>query len=261
MPKEFKELVFVFNDQVDGKWLTLANVDLPTLRGFLEEVETLIQGNERTTTLANSRIKLESGSIILKVSMDAVLAANLERDLDKLSRTGDLDLIQPLRAEIIERWQARTRHSPACVYSVGGIGAEGGPVFTVSDASQFAHRSENFWVATKRYLTGEIVDAGGKRDPNLHLVLPTGATERIFASQKQIHDKEENPLYRKITVYVQAEQHLSSKKLRNIKLIRFVQPPVGDTHATTLAELWQHAGRAWAEVPSATAWVERLRGN
>ena len=45
MSVELSELEFSLDDVVGGRPLTPATVDLPTLRGFLEEVEKLIKGD------------------------------------------------------------------------------------------------------------------------------------------------------------------------------------------------------------------------
>ncbi len=63
MSNELTELEFLLNDVVGGQPLTPENVDLPTLRGFLEEVETLIKGDESEASLANSRVQIKEGSV------------------------------------------------------------------------------------------------------------------------------------------------------------------------------------------------------
>ena len=47
------------------------------------------------------------------------MAANVQNDLAKLSETGDLDTIQPKRAQIIEQWQSRAHRMPYRAYSIG----------------------------------------------------------------------------------------------------------------------------------------------
>ena len=52
MPGELTELEFSLNDVVDNRPSTPETVDLPTLRGFFEEVETLIKGDVRAQASA-----------------------------------------------------------------------------------------------------------------------------------------------------------------------------------------------------------------
>ena len=45
MPDDLSKLEFSLDDRIDGKPLNPGTVDLPTLRGFLQEVENLIKGD------------------------------------------------------------------------------------------------------------------------------------------------------------------------------------------------------------------------
>jgi hypothetical protein len=188
-----------------------------------------------------------------------MLAADVQADLTRLEETGDLDVIQPRRAEVIEQWQARARRSPSRVYSVAT--ASGERPLRVANTSQFHHGSENAWVSVERYLTGKVVDLGGKQNPNVHLVMTeTGKSLRIDATEEQLGGEKENQLYKVVALRVQAEQHLRSKELRNIRLIKFL-PQWGEADEGALANLWQKGREAWREVTSATGWVESMRGS
>ncbi len=258
MAKELKEVVFSLDDQSEGKRLTLENVDLPTLRGFLEEVETLIKGDVKGATLAESQVKLETGSVVIKTFVYLALALNLESDLGKLNDNSDLDNVQPKRAEIIKKWQAKSRRNPACSYSVTGPGSR--LSLRVLNTTHYERSSENSWVATKKYLAGKLVKAGGEQNPVLHFLLPDGQKLRIDAKQEQIRELKENPIYVDFTVYVEAEQNLVTKGLRNIKLVRYVKPG-NAVDQRTMEELWRKGKQAWAGIQSASRWVEELRGN
>ncbi|MBN8247370.1 MAG: hypothetical protein J0L84_07995 [Verrucomicrobia bacterium] len=259
MPGELKELEFLLDDEIGGRPLTPGTVDLPTLRGFLEEVEKLIKGDVAGASLGDSRVRLEEGSVKLVALVAHLLAEDVRSDLARLEETGDLDAIQPRRAEVIEQWQARTRRFPSRAYSIQtGFGHR---PLRVSSSSQFQHGNENDWVGVEKYLTGKVVNAGGKQDPNVHLVLAdTGGTIRISATEQQLGAEKENQLYKDVTLRVQAEQHVRTKALREVRLIQFLaQASEADERA--LAHLWQRGREAWRDVASPARWVESLRGN
>src|ERR1051325_1402474 len=109
MPANRTPLEFALHDRVGDEPLTPETVDLPTLRGFLTEIETLIKGNMASATLSESRVRIEGGSLKVIALVSAIVAADVEPDIAKLSTWGDLDAIEPKRAEIIEQWQARAR--------------------------------------------------------------------------------------------------------------------------------------------------------
>jgi hypothetical protein len=259
MPGELTALEFSLDDVIGGRPVTPATVDLPTLRGFLEEVEMLIKGNVAGASLSDSHLRLEEGSVRLVIFIAHLLAADVRSDLAKLDETGDLDAIQPRRAEVIEQWQARARRFPSRSYSVRTDSTH--HPLRIANTSQFQHGSENAWVSVEKYLTGKVVNAGGKHDPNVHLVqADTGESLRISATEQQLGAEKENQLYKDVTLRVQAEQHIRTKALREVRLIQFLTR-ASEADERALADLWQKGREAWRGVTSAAGWVESLRGN
>ena len=234
-------------------------IDLPTLRGFLAEVEKLIKGDVPGASLSDSRVRIQDGSVKLVAMVAHLLATDMQADFARLAATGDLDQLQRRRAEVIELWQTRACATPSRSYLIRPeVGAAG---LRVTNESQFQHGSENGWVSVEKYLTGKVVDAGGKQDSNVHLVLTdSGETVKVSATEAQLGGEKDNLLYKFMTLRVQAEQHLRTHELRDIRLIQFL-PHESDADERALANLWQKGRDAWREVRSATGWVEGMRGN
>ena len=69
MSDELTRLEFVLQDGVGNKPLTSATVDLPTLRTFIEEVESLIKGDVPGTSLAGSPALI--GETAIRVDAEA----------------------------------------------------------------------------------------------------------------------------------------------------------------------------------------------
>lgn len=252
-------LDFSLADEVGGRPLTPETVDLPSLRAFLEEVESLIKGDVPGASLADSQVRIESGSVKIVALVASLLAADVRADLAKLEASGDLDAIQPKRAQVIERWQMRTRRSPQRVYSVATEGLT--RPLRILNTTRFQHGSENGWVTVEKHLTGKVVDLGGKQDPNVHLVLAeSGQSVRIGATEQQLAAEKGNQLYKLVTLRVQGEQHLQTKALRNLQLIQFIAQST-EVDEQALATLWKKGRTAWKDVASAAGWVESLRGN
>lgn len=259
MSTKLTPLEFSLEDLVGEKPLTPETVDLPTLRGFLDEVETLIKGDVPSATLADSRVRIEEGSLKVVALVSILLAADVKADIAKLDETGDLDAIQPKRAQIIERWQARARRSPTRAYVISDEKHE--REVRIANTSGFQHGSENAWIAVEKYLTGKVVDAGGKQNPNVHLVLTDSGDDVVVqATEQQLGGEKDNQLYKEVTLRVQAEQHLRTKALRNIRLLQFL-PGAAEIDEQALASLWEKGQKAWEGVKSASGWVDGLRGN
>lgn len=259
MANKMTALDFFLADEVGGRPLTLETVDLPTLRAFLGEVEILIKGDVPDANLADSQVRIESSSVKIVVLVDSLLAADVREDLARLVQTGDLDAIQPKRAEILERWQQRTRRSPHRIYSVATAGLTHS--LRISNTTRFQHGSEKGWVSVEKHLAGKVVDLGGKQDPNVHLVLAeSGKSVKVSATEQQLAAEKGNQLYKLVTLHVSGEQHLQTKELRNLQLIQFI-PLTTEVDEQALASLWAKGRTAWKDVTSAAGWVESLRGN
>jgi hypothetical protein len=259
MRDELTALEFVLDDRIGGQPLTPATVDLSTLRGFLEDVEKLIKGDVPGASLADSRVRIEEGSLKIVALVASLLAADVQADLARLVLTGDLDSIQPKRAQIVENWQSRAHRSPSRVYSVSSSQMD--RTLRIENVTSFQHGSENAWVIVEKYLTGKVVDLGGKRDPNVHLVsTDTNESIRVGATEEQLAAETENQLYRQVTLRVQCKQHLRTKEFRDWRLIEFL-PQANEVDERALDALWAKGREAWKHVPSAADWVERQRGN
>ncbi len=259
MAEELTKLEFTLEDELDGKKLSPTNVDFPTLLDFLGDVKRLVLGNRTTASLADSRIFIEEGSLKALPFVAVLLASNFESEMAKLERTGDLDGIEKGRAEIIEKWQTEAQKHPRRVYY---IGATNHPhrISIVNGNHGFQHKSENAWVPVEKYLTGILEDVGGKQTPNLHLSLPeTRDTYPVAATKEQLGARQYQ-LYKTMTVFVGAEQHLITKRYRNIRLLEFIKADVA-VDEEALGRLWQHGSEAWRDVGSASRWLDELRGN
>ena len=169
MPSDLSTLEFALDDTIGGQRLTPETVDLPTLRGFLAEVEKLIKGDVPGASLSDSRVRIEDGSVRILAMVAHLLASDVRADFARLGATGDLDQMQPSRAKVIEAWQSRTHATPSRSYLFRP--EVGAAVLRVTNESPFQHGSENGWVSVEKYLVGKVVNAGGKQDPNVHLVL------------------------------------------------------------------------------------------
>jgi hypothetical protein len=259
MAHDLKDLAFTLSDKVGEQPLGPRNVDLPTLRGFLAEVEGLIRGDMTGASLADSRVEIEEGSLKVVAFITAMFFASVKEDMALLAASGDLDLIQPRRAKIIEAWQERARRNTNRKYMLGDALSPAQVVIHAS--SRFEHKSENAWVAVEKYLTGKVTEIGGKTSPNVHVTLAgSGETVVVDATERQLGAEKENYLYKDVTLRLDAEQHLRTRALRNLRLIEF-SPQANEVDEQGLTQLWDKGRKAWADVRSAAGWVEELRGN
>ncbi len=250
---------FVLHGTVDGVEITPRTIGFSQFNEFNQQAETFLAGSERLK-LADAHVQIEDGSYKLRVMLSVVAFAALEPDLRLFAREDALGEIDPKRAEIVARWQARTRAATAPLSIEVKSAAEGLPALRISKSSDYRVGAINPWVAVDKYLLGTVVDMGGAQKANVHLRLDgNGRILHISTSQGYLQEQHENHLYHKLLVHVRAEQHHRTGDLRKLQLIGFVDySPVYDE--AVLDQFAAKGREAWAGVADAAQWVRELRG-
>ena len=249
---------FVLRGRVDGVEITPATIGLSRFNEFNGQVEEFVRGSGKLP-LDEVRVHIEPGSYMLKVFLPVVVASALEADLRLLGRQDSLGEIDPKRAEVITRWQTKARTSGQLGYTIRPEGAVL-PVVSLDSTTDYRIGQIVPWVKVEKYLFGEIVDMGGAQKANVHIRLSdSGKLVHVRTDQNYLRDQEENRLYRKVLVRVEAEQHHRGGDLRNLRLLSFEDyAPHYDEDAL---DRFASAGRdAWVDVSDPSRWVEELRG-
>ncbi len=222
------------------------------------EVIELIQGEAKRAEMGQPSVAIEDGSVKLSSIVTALVAGSFHADMETLARSEDLDAISPKRAQIIETWQSRAiRADSKRRYSIlpNAERTDEGMV-RITRESTYRHRQLDNWVRAEKYISGRVVDLGGKTKPNIHLVLPSGQSIKVEASESQLEGADY--LYKAMTLNVSAMEHIRSGELRELRLIDVVRP-MKEIDEDKLQSLWQKGRKAWAEITNPTEWVERLR--
>ena len=222
------------------------------------EIIALIQGDNHRTEIGLPSVAITLGSVQLVSLVPAFIAASLHQDLNTLREAGDLDSISPKRAEVIESWQSRAAKegSKRRYNLVAALADHTSAYLEITSDTQYRHLQQDLWVRAEKYLTGRVVDMGGKTKPNLHLVLSSGESLKIEATESLLEGKDY--LYRTMTVHILAQEHIHTGEIRNARLIDVVKP-VRQIDEEKLKNLWHRGREAWAGIASPTEWVEQLR--
>lgn len=256
---ETTSIEFVLHGKVEGLEITPRTIGLSQFNEFNQQVETFIGGSQKLK-LNEVHVEIRESSYLLKAILPAVVLSSLEPDLKLMARQDVLGELDYKRAEVVQKWQARTKSNPDLDYTVRSRG-EALTEVRISRETDYRVGAVIPWVAVEKYLFGEVMDMGGTQRANIHLKLDRGGkTVLVGASQGYLREQEENRLYHKALLHVRAEQHFRTGDLRNIQLISF-----GDYQPTYNEEaLDQFAAKgatAWADVPDAAMWVREVRGN
>jgi hypothetical protein len=248
------ELHFSLNDRVGNTEVGPRHVPLSLLGEFQRDVTDFLRGSIRDIDPSEAFVSVESGSLRLVVSGLAA-ASSLWTDLGHLRSPDALNLIDPKRATVIERWQANSRHNPNRSYRINDRTQT---VAVAVSADTNFRKVEEVWVTVEKYLHGKVMNWGGKLKPNIHLELGDGSIVIVSASQDLLASEEQNRLYRNVLLHISAEENLMTGAIRNSLLLGFeAHQPVFDE--TEFQQMVKRGSAAWSDISSPTDWVEVLR--
>jgi hypothetical protein len=247
---------FVLSDRVDGVEITPATIGLSRFNEFNQQVQEFLSGSGRLK-VDEVHVSVETGSYKLVALLPVILQAALEPDLRSLSREDALGEIDPKRAEIVQKWQARSKASPDLRYAIrpDGFPAE---AIEVSRSTDYRVGEIVPWVKVEKYLFGTIMNIGGVQRANVHLRLEDSG-QLVVIGSSQGYLKGNDRLYHKVLVRVEADQHFKTGELRNLRLLSFEGYEPG-YNESALDEFVAAGSKAWADVPDAAGWVRGLRG-
>ena len=251
---------FLLDGSIAGQRVS-ANEGVPFNRfiEFNDDVRKYVQGSDTKTALQDVKVQVHEGSYLLRVLIPAGLLASLLTDTARIAATGSLADVDVNRANVLLRWQQRSKMEPSLSYAVRSPQGTFAPV-VVSHASNLQREERVLWVDAERYLIGEITDWGGAQTPNIHLRLRnTRETLIVDATEDQIRQQRDNLVFHKAIVHVRAKQNPKTGELKDYKLIdlRAYAPNVEDAR---LEQLFAAGAKAWAGIPDGGGWVEELRG-
>jgi len=196
---------------------------------------------------------------VLRVILPVVVFSSLEPDLKLMARQDVLGELDLKRAEVVQKWQARTKNNPDFFYEVRPKD-EGLPKVRVSRETDYRVGDIVPWVAVEKYLVrrdhGHGRHAESQRPPEARAGRQDVAGWGVTGLSPRTG---ENRLYHKVLLHVRAEQHFRTGDLRNIQLISFVdyQPTYNEE---ALDRFTAKGAAAWADVPDAAQWVREVRG-
>ena len=252
------QIEFVLQDKVDGVDVTPDTIGLPRFNAYNLQVQAFIAGSEQLK-LDDVQVTVGKGSYKLTVLVPALLATLLTPDLKALQRQDSLGEIDPKRAAVVEKWQVSSKGNPNLRYAIRPHGINAKPI-ELSTATDYRIGAVVPWVKVEKYLFGTVMDMGGAQKANVHVRLEdSGQVVLVGTNQDYLKGQQQNRLYHKVLVRVQAEQHYKSGELRNLRLIAFedYQPKYDEGVLDRFAQVGKHA---WADVPDAAKWVRQLRG-
>ncbi len=168
-----------------------------------------------------------------------------------------LDSLDAKRREVMERWQKLARQSREVAYRISAPFLERS--IEINAESDYHADDADQWVQVERYIRGEIQDLGGATKANAHVKLPDGRTLKVTTERDVLRDDTVNRLYKSAMLRIKADYNVLTRDLRNARLVEFLEYAV-DVDEEALTRLTRRGAVAWRDVPTATDWVDELRG-
>ena len=248
------EIEIHFEGKVGAQGLTPALVDIEEIREILGEAADLLFPTEKRSQRPVISYEISEGSVRhrFRTLMQSVIGFGAV--IAQISHEGNLEFLHEKTAAAIESLQRVAREKDY--------------VITLSanqqslriDRTTHYERREQLWVEAEFYLYGELTNAGGKNNPNIHLDTKEHGTLRIAVDKDTLKQGQKNLLYRKFGVRAVGRQNLKTFEM-DPNSLRFVDllDHDSDYSRSYLDALVQRAAPAWADVKDPDAWLEELR--
>jgi hypothetical protein len=234
-------------------------VDAAELADLLLATRKLISGEQRKEI--HVPLHLTAGSIVLRYSEDPAIIDTLVTELQSYWLGMGGSMLSPRRFRALEQLLR-------FVKKTGDSLDLSGPrnLHIELNARTKLPTVEHVWANAEIYLTGKIMNVGGKSASNIHLETNNNdfGTLIIDVPREVLAQQERNRVYQVQTVRITIKQNVKDGSFdrRSARLLEFV-----DDRITTPAEQQSYLdkliGRAtqrWSEIEDTDMWLRRIRG-
>ena len=253
---EAQSIRIALHDGSAGYPVSPARVPLGVLRAFAKDVDELLRGDAGDLPAKELEVAVLEGSLAIQTWPTA--NPGLLQDLRLLVSTDVIDNLNARRRAVVERWQKAARSTRQLRYEITSAWLAR-PV-VISAQTDFHADDADQWVRVERYVQGEVFELGGLNNVNVHLRLADGSTLLVSAARALLSSDPKNRLFKQALVRIVADYNVQTREHRNAQLLGF-EPQDNSLDEKALVRMLERGRRAWADVPSASAWVEDIRGN
>ena len=193
--------------------LTPANYDIRQLREMLENVEDLLSLDGKNKQRPIVSYEILEGSVIHRFVTTLQMVAQFGAVLSLVSQTNTLDGLDLPTATAFENIQkiAKARNY-SFEFSTCLNPSETEPPLTISSYTNFK-RSEKLWADGEFYFYGSVINAGGKKDANIHLDVKGVGLLTIASPREYLKNQEKNLLYHECGVRVRGRQNIETGEI------------------------------------------------
>lgn len=252
---EAQPISLSLEDESGGYAISPDRVPMAVLRTFTRDVEDFLRGDGSEIDASAIEVAVFKGSLGVRTA--PMTHAPLIKDLRLLAASELLDGLDAKRREVIERWQKLAKGTRRAAFRIASPFLAT-PVL-INAQTDFHADDADQWVKVERYMQGEVVEIGGQRKVNAHIRLQNGTLLAVESDREVFRNDKVNRLYKPAMARISAEYNVVTRAYRNARLLAFEEHQPAPDEAQLL-RLTERGAKAWKDVPSASEWVEALRG-
>jgi hypothetical protein len=249
------EIEIRIEGKVGAQPLTPSLVDIEEIRELLDEAADLFFPTEKRSQRPLISYEISEGSVRhhFRTLMQTVIGFGAV--IAQVSNEGHIDFLHEKSAAAIESLQRVAREKDYVVTLLANQQS------LRIDRTTHYERLQQVWVEAEFYLYGELTNAGGKSNPNIHLDTKEHGTLRIAVDKDCLKQGEKNLLYKRFGIRAVGRQNLKTFEM-DPHTLQFVELMDHDAvySEAYLDALMQRAAPAWADVTDPDEWLEELRG-
>lgn len=237
--------------------LSPQNYDISEIRDLFSIIENLLYPNQK---LHRPRISysIESGSVIniFQASKQAVVMFMATANL--ICAQGNLNGLElPTARGISDLQKSAIKNN--FIYEIG-LPNVATPILTISKETKY-HIDENLWAEADLYFYGQLVDAGGSENINIHIKTTDYGILKISTEKEYLKNQQENILYKNFTIRAIGRQNINTGEIdtSSLTLLEMNQfdPRYNEDYLQGLIE---RATPHWKDIQDTEEWLSQIRG-
>ena len=242
----------IFEGNKGSEKLTPLNYDIKEVKKFLDVVELFFEKDRGTITFA-----IEAGSVKHKLFVPIAFAVMFNASVAFINNGEESKVPQNLMNGFrkLSDICRQSNYEATIKTSVSNTN-----LLRVDKDTKFKNTSNNI-VMTEFNFIGEIVDAGGKSNPNIHLDTAEYGVLTIKSDKEYLSNFSENLLYKKFSVMAQglADLQTGEPDKTTLQLISMQEfNPV--YNEAKFADHFRQTSSNWNNVEDIDSWLDLVRG-
>lgn len=185
------------------------NFDIKEIVEILENIESILYPNAKNRRPSIS-YSIQEGSVRNVFGVTAQAAATFTAVMTLVSSSGSLDGLEPPTAKALEQCQLTARKK-GYTFEFSSSTADGA-LLNITPKTNYV-RAQGAWVETEMYFYGSLEDAGGKENPNIHLLTKEYGQIVISTDRDTLRQEERNLLYKEYGVRARGLQNALTGEL------------------------------------------------